>query len=74
MACGIGVCMTCVLPVIGDDGDHQDASAPASTGRCSAATGSAGTTSGRSRSTRSGAAPGTAMTGRDHDGIGRYAG
>ena len=20
MACGIGVCMTCVLPVIGDDG------------------------------------------------------
>ncbi len=23
MACGVGVCMTCVLPVIGDDGQTR---------------------------------------------------
>lgn len=23
MACGIGICMTCVLPVIGDDGQTR---------------------------------------------------
>ena len=23
MACGIGVCMTCVLPVVGDDGQSR---------------------------------------------------
>jgi dihydroorotate dehydrogenase electron transfer subunit len=23
MACGIGVCMTCVLPVVGDDGQTR---------------------------------------------------
>jgi dihydroorotate dehydrogenase electron transfer subunit len=23
MACGVGVCMTCVLPVVGDDGESR---------------------------------------------------
>ena len=49
MACGIGVCMTCVLP--GDRRRRRRPGwcAPASMARCSAATGSAGTTSARSR-------------------------
>ena len=33
MACGIGVCMTCVLPVIGDDGRTRMVRRPASRGR-----------------------------------------
>ena len=24
MACGIGVCMTCVLPVVGEDGEPEE--------------------------------------------------
>ena len=52
MACGIGVCMSCVLPVTGTTGS-PGSSARAWTARSSAATWSGGTTWARSRSTRS---------------------
>ena len=47
MACGIGVCMTCVLPVVGEDGRDPVRPGPAPRGRCSAATGCASPTSAR---------------------------
>ena len=58
MACGIGVCMTCVLPVVGEDGVTR-MSRSCVDGPVFEATGCAGTTSARCRADAL-AAPGRA--------------